>query len=542
MRFIDSILLIISSVLLYISLVCSDDACGAYIAISQRFSTSITSAHNDSSAPYFESSSVTLSRINCDVGINNLSLKFEKNLVALMGVNGSGKSTILHAIACTYSRYEKGEDYKFSYFFTPNPDASWKDSCFTVVNHDENEGKDIPRKYEKKGYRWARYSARPLRDVFFMGISSCIPEIEVEKKTSFINYVSNSEKSKLAEKVIKDASYILNKDYEELMSHATGKKKYIGVHTKGGIVYSALSMGAGEQRVIKILQTVHNAHQYSLILIDEIDLLLHVDAFRKLIIRLSEIAQDRKLQIIFTTHSMEMHGLNKYADIRYIEQQDNKMLVYDSIKPDLLFKLSGEMIRQYSVYVEDKLAAAIVCEIAMELKIRRHINIIIFGSIENAFTVAAGKVLDGEDISKILVVTDGDKYVTNEEKEKQLNTILTGTEDGHEEKVNMALSMIRQFKLPPDTKPEEYVHSMLIEMDDSNECVACAKNIIRVRDSHEWIEKIEEQIGGEQVYAQIMRIVSEHEYWENYVGSVREWLMQKREEVQLVSLNEQAER
>ena len=54
-------------------------------------------------------------------GINNLSLKFDKNMVALMGVNGSGKSTILHALACSYSPYEKGENYKFSYFFTPIP-------------------------------------------------------------------------------------------------------------------------------------------------------------------------------------------------------------------------------------------------------------------------------------------------------------------------------------------------------------------------------------------------------------------------------------
>ena len=50
-------------------------------------------------------------------------------------------------------------------------------------------------------------------------------------------------------------------------------------------------MGAGEQRVIKILQTAYSAYQYSLILIDEIDLLLHVDAFRKLIQTLSYIAR-----------------------------------------------------------------------------------------------------------------------------------------------------------------------------------------------------------------------------------------------------------
>lgn len=157
-------------------------------------------------------------------GINNLSLRFDKNMVAIMGVNGSGKSTILHALACTYAPYEKGENYKFSYFFTPNPDASWKGSCFTVINHDLNEKKDIAKKYEKKKDRWARYATRPQRDVFFMGISSCIPEIELEKKTSFINYHSKILNDKVTEKIVQAASYILNKDYEELLVHESGKK------------------------------------------------------------------------------------------------------------------------------------------------------------------------------------------------------------------------------------------------------------------------------------------------------------------------------
>lgn len=472
-------------------------------------------------------------------GINNLSLRFDKNIVALMGVNGSGKSTILHALACAYAPYEKGENYKFSYFFTPNPDASWKGSCFTVINHDLNEKKDIPKKYEKQGDRWARYASRPQRDVHFMGISSCIPEIELEKKTSFINYVSKTLNDKLTEKIILTASYILSKDYEELLLHEAGRKKYVGVHTKSGVVYSALSMGAGEQRVIKILQTVYSANQYSLILIDEIDLLLHADAFRKLIIKLSEIATDRNLQIIFTTHSLEMQYLSEYADIRYIEQQNDKMLVYDSIKPDLLYKMSGEMKRKYSIYVEDNFAAAIVRQIAIALRMQRHISIITYGSIENAFSVAAGKVLSGEDTENVLIVTDGDRFVTTEEREKRLKTVLTGTEAGHDEKIQKALKMIVQFNLPENIAPEKFIHSLLISMDDPRECVACARNITSVGDTHEWMGNIVKQMGiGEQIYSTIMEIVAKHELWERYVSSVSEWIKNKRKEVELICVNE----
>lgn len=472
-------------------------------------------------------------------GINNLTLKFNKNMVALMGVNGAGKSTIIHALACAYSPYEKGDNYKFSYFFTPNPDASWTGSCFTVVNYDFNENKEVPKKYEKRGDRWARYDLRPQRDVHFIGISSCIPEIEVEKKTSFINYVSKALNDKLTEKIIKSASYILNKDYEELLLHEAGRKEYIGVHTKGGIVYSSLSMGAGEQRVIKILQAVYSANQYSLILIDEIDLLLHADAFRKLIIKLSEVAHERNLQIIFTTHSLEMQYMSQYVDIRYIEQEAGRMLVYDSIKPDLLYKMSGEMERKYSIYVEDNFVAAIVRQIAINLNMLRYVNIIPYGSIENAFTVAAGKVLSKDNTENILIVTDGDLITTSEQKVKQLKNVLTGTEEEHETKIQQALSMIVQFDLPENISPEQYIHSLLVSMDDQQECVICAKNITNVNDTHEWIGNIVEQMGiGEQIYSTIMEVASEHEDWGRYVNSIYEWIKNKREEIELVCINE----
>lgn len=465
-------------------------------------------------------------------GISNLSLKFDRNITAIMGVNGSGKSTILHALACIYAPYQKGENYKFSYFFTPNPDASWNGSCFTVVNYDFNEKKKLFKKYEKKKDRWVRYASRPQRDVYFIGIASCIPEIEVEKKTSFINYISKTLNDKMAEKIVSAASYILNKDYEELLSNISGKKQYMGVHTKGGKVYSALSMGAGEQRVIKILQIVYNANQYSLILIDEIDLLLHADAFRKMIKKLYEIAEERNLQIIFTTHSLEMQHLTKYVDIRYIEQRNGKMLVYDSINPDLLYKMSGEMNRKYSIYVEDNFTAAIVRQIAQDLKMQRYISVINYGSIENSFVVAAGKVLSGENTENVLIVTDGDKYITTEEKIKRLEDILSGNEMEHGEKIEQALSIITQFNLPKDTSPEKFIHSLLISMDSLEECVTCAKNITSVDDKHKWIGNIVEQMGiGEQIYSTIMSVVSEHEAWGEYINNVNEWIKKKRQEM-----------
>ena len=49
-------------------------------------------------------------------------------------------------------------------------------------------------------------------------------------------------------------------------------------------------------------------------------------------------------------------------------------------------------------------------------------------------------------------------------------------------------------------------------MDDSHECVACAKNITSVDDKHGW--------------------------WESYVSSVYEWIKRKKDEIELVCIGE----
>lgn len=142
-------------------------------------------------------------------------------------MNGSGKSTILHALACVYRPYKNGDDYKFSYFFTPNPDSSWKNSEFSITFRDEIDQKEITRVYRKNKDRWSpRYGQRPKRDTYFIGIESCVPEIEKESQMSFIDYQTRAAGDKNASKIIEAAAYILNKDYDQLNYHLTRKKNY----------------------------------------------------------------------------------------------------------------------------------------------------------------------------------------------------------------------------------------------------------------------------------------------------------------------------
>ncbi|WP_162800394.1 ATP-dependent nuclease [Acetobacterium bakii] len=469
-------------------------------------------------------------------GLKNLDIHISKNLVAIMGVNGCGKSTILHALACMYTPFENGENYKFSYFFTPNTDSNWKNSKLSMTYYDEYAKKEIVREYKKDFDRWApRYVHRPKRDIYFLGITSCIPEIEIEKQTSFIHYSTKDPRDDISKKIVNDAAYILNKNYESLTSHKTKKKDLIGVCTGDNITYSSLSMGAGEQRIIKMLKLLYTVNQYSLILIDEIDMLLHVTAFKKLIVKFAEIAKKRNLQIFFTTHSLEINQFGKYVDIRYLDNLPEKTMVYDSITYEMIYDLSEYISKPLEIFVEDLLAETIIKCIAEGLNILSKIKVIKYGAVTNAFIMASSIVLKGEDYKNTLIVLDGDVYKTNEEKMAAIKKVLTGTEEQHVKKIVDAVSIIKDLNLPTDISPEEFIYSLLIEMPEEKEIIKQAKKINAVSNSHQWIDGLVESMGHvkEYVLPNIIDTVKKNERWEDYISTIHHWMLDKKRELNL---------
>ncbi len=474
-------------------------------------------------------------------GLKDAQFVFEKPLTAIMGVNGSGKTTVIHALACAYQPPEggKGENHRFSDFFVPNTDALWQGSEFYVVNEkiERDRTTILPsRKYGKAFDRWSpRYGDRPKRNIYYIGIDSCLPEIEKSNTQNRIIYSSRRKEDRLSQKVIRDAAAILNKNYQSLMENTFQNKHFNGVELDSGLKYSSLSMGTGEQRTIKILEKILNAEPYSLILIDEIDLLLHVSSLKRLIRRLDEIARDKHLQIVFTTHALEMVDLTQYVGIQYIsnislsEEQETleKTVVYNTINSDLVYSLTGSCERPLKLYVEDELAKAIVKKVLRTLNISGKADVIKYGAMENAFTVAAAKVLEGQDCTNTLILLDGEKYHTLDEKLVPIQKRFSGTESDIEEKWNQAASMISMFNLPNDTAPEKFFHDLVLENGDAaNELVVAAAEIQAVHDTHEWLYNIQTKLNDTEsnVVRDIIDMASNSAKWNDYIRPVVEWL------------------
>jgi AAA15 family ATPase/GTPase len=479
--------------------------------------------------------------------VKDVSISFErKNITAILGPNGYGKSTILHALACCFQPSTEGEEnYKFSNFFLPSPDALWEGSELKLIHSYRQSSQfheNIEELYGKSSDRWKPiYKRRPIRSVHYVGVDSCVPLIESEKRNVKINYSTKNVSESIITTILEKASYCLNKHYTAYNLHTPGKgKKFIGVESNG-IRYSALSMSAGEQKIFLLLEKVYRAAKNSLILIDELDLLLHDLAMKNLIRVISERAQSHALQVIFTTHRDSVLELSDLINVRHIFGTSEKTLCFDETKPDAINRLTGSEHRSIEVFVEDDLAVMIIKKVAGQLGILKHVSVQRFGAAKNCFTVLAGLHLRGDNCDNIIFVLDGDVYRSKEEQKKQLGAVLTGNDEKAKSLRQSSAGKIICLNLPESTQPEKYIHSIIINLQDINneeykEIVEAAKQIVAVSDDHKYVDALILKLGWSRDVglSKIIDLISSTQEWNSYIADIKEWLTLRKPSVQEV--------
>lgn len=485
--------------------------------------------------------------INKLKGISSLDeIRFDqKPLTAILGPNGCGKSTILHALACCYKPVEGGnqQNWQFRDFFTPTTDATWAGSSLEMI-HSYRDGpalfENVSTRYRKNANRWSpRYANRPERYLRFIGIKSCVPRIEEETYTSAINY--QTEVHADAALIMAQMGVVFNRAYHELNLHrAHAGRLYPGLALHG-TRYSALAMGAGEQRVLEILSTVFKAPRYALILIDEIDLLLHTAALIQLIRTLFQRAAEKSLQIVFTTHREAILDLTDMVSVKHIHTvraEPPKTYCFSNTKPDALKRLTGDQLRPLEIFVEDDMAQAIVEHELLRLGMKRVANITQYGAATNCFILAAGLILSGgHNIATQLFLLDGDLYTTPEEQSIRANAVLSGTEDNAIQRRQICIDGIRKLRATVGVSraPEPQLHRMIRDLPQQideglNEIILLAQGIQAVDDTHSFVELIIEALNVQRPVgmSNIVRAAALSPAWNQYVEELRAWLEERR--------------
>ena len=480
--------------------------------------------------------------------LENVEISFDeaRPLTAIMGPNGAGKSTILHALAAFFSppAFGEGGNFRFTDFFPNTPHGIWSGTDF-VVSHSYRIGPEtrtVAMSGIKRTGQWMpNAKTRPVRETYFVGVKSAVPKVETQATRLKINYITHDLTDEKSIEIKQKAGFIFNRQYTKYHSNdISSRQKMIGVEFRG-VSFSALAMGAGEQRVFDILKTVINAKNYALVLIDEIDLLLHGDALRRFLEVLHAYAVAKKLQIIFTTHRESVLTLDAFIAVRHLYQTNvppHKTFCFNETKPDAITRLTGEPHRPLFVACEDDVSTAIIEKVATQKGVRRYTEITKFGAADNSFTLIAALMLNGNDLANSIFVIDGDRYLTDEEKVTRINKVLTGDHPADLARREQALTFIRQFSSPSAEPPEKRLHALVrsvgntgnTELDD---VISAAHAITVVANDHEYVDKIIEVLGSSRAVGlnRIIDVAARSDGWDDYVATVRAWFDEKRSQV-----------
>jgi energy-coupling factor transporter ATP-binding protein EcfA2 len=477
-------------------------------------------------------------------GVSDCKVVFSPHSVtAIMGINGSGKSTILHALACCFKPIGvTSKPYnRFSDFFTPHTHSTWTDSKFTLTHEfsifDNGQG---ATKIEKtttdyaKNKRWTPiYERRPERESTYVGLQDLATLSDNRGAGRYAKYTSKKHPHENLQIIIKKLSYIIGREYTDIKLCETKYKDFLGLEYNG-VVYSEHTMGAGEKRVLEILLELYaqSLKNGGLLLIDELDVLLHESAFCRLVDTLIEASQQNKNEVVFTTHRETIEKFRDKINITGVWNTGSKVITLPHVDPRIITQLTNKNKPLMTIMVEDELAATVVEKIIEKLSAHRYCEVLTFGAADNAFTVITGLILAKIDIKNHLCVLDGDVYINDDQKETQIKSFLTG----HDKQVEResALKHIKQFNLPfnfinaNDKGLPEYNHKRMLEAIpemDNNEIIVASKSVVGLNDWHYLYSKMKDETSIKNITEKVIDLLSEKsEHWDNYTSEISNWI------------------
>lgn len=292
-------------------------------------------------------------------------------IMAVVGENGSGKSTILQCAAAVYetseqvtrSRYATKSEYASDFF----PDTAWEKIREASIAYEVREGVDkFHDSVRKPGERWRGNPERRARPVEYIDLSRIVP-VSVRRGYARIAKPQYKEAGALSfdEYRLARFSQIMGRTYETARMAKTNADpdRSVSVLTESGFSYSGFHSGAGETTVAEFLEA--DFPKYGLVLIDEIETSLHPRAQRRLIRDLADKCRERELQIILTTHSPYILDELPPEGRAYIIKRSGspREIVYGVSSEFAMSKMDDVPHTECDLFVEDERAAVMLTEI-----------------------------------------------------------------------------------------------------------------------------------------------------------------------------------
>lgn len=290
------------------------------------------------------------------------SVEFRYPVVAIAGVNGAGKSTVLKAAASAYTAPAGGSTSTFypDDFF---PNTPWEKVAGVVLTFTVRQGVTTDTiKIRKPTSRWRGAPDRKERSTYFLDVSRIQPaNTQIGYGRLAQEVVSRGTANPLTDEQVAQLSRALGRTYEQARIDRN-QDKQIGVLTQLGVNYSNFHQGAGEDTILDLLALIGEAPAKSLIIIDEVEASLHPQAQRGLITELLRLAHDKRLQIILSTHSpFILEQLPTIGRVFISLDRNSGRQVLYGVSPDFALNLmDDERHDELDLYCEDERAAYLI--------------------------------------------------------------------------------------------------------------------------------------------------------------------------------------
>jgi ABC-type cobalamin/Fe3+-siderophores transport system ATPase subunit len=281
----------------------------------------------------------------------------------ITGLNGSGKTSLLAAL------YRIGSSHAFQRYY--------KSSSFQRMDSFENTqikyfigGDHVTYRYG--GQRWRASPSRnsiilnkfPFPTVYFIEANGArvepfADEIKPRSVRSVSQYIQDFMTYVLDNEKWRNLKYVNTR-------RGVGSEAFLIPYQSHGndYYYSEKNFSLGELCVLRLAYKLSNIDDKSLILIDEIEMALHPQAQVRLLEKIQEISRDKKLTILFSTHSATLiKNIGRKNIIFLKEVSRGRFESISSVYPAQVLgeiAFDDELNADFIFYVEDKQAKALL--------------------------------------------------------------------------------------------------------------------------------------------------------------------------------------
>lgn len=349
-------------------------------------------------------------------GWNGQAIQFRFPVTAIVGENGTGKSTVLKVAASAYDPKQATGYYPSDFFLSTH----WDEVSGVSLAYRIRLGNDIRTfTINKPSKRWSYPETRYRRKIFWFDVARTLP-LDASAGYARVARVTAEEvaNEEISEEYVHHLSHILGRNYSSARFAApdVNEDRKVGLLGRDFGEVSQFHQGAGEDTTLDLIQALEAVPNHSLVIIDEVEASLHPRAQRRLTRFLLNLARQKRIQVILSTHSpYVLEELPTEARILLIPAPDGPSVIYGASPEFALSRIDDSVHPEAFIYVEDESAKIWLREILAshpdggDLLPRLKINPV---GPSNVVTLLGQLGAQGRLPHKSLSILDGDIEVT----------------------------------------------------------------------------------------------------------------------------------